>query len=176
MPEATRQSGDQGVASWATVAAVADGPERSFIMGTDLQTKLDRIPLEILNEGNLGLIDELFAPNFVTHNPPSGLPPTRDGFKQFALALRTAFPDLRYTVEDWIEAGDKYVSRVSASGTMRGDFSGMPATNKHATWTEIHIGRVADGRLVEHWGLVDQLGLFVQLGVIPAPGQVPVGV
>ena len=145
-------------------------------MGTDLKTKLKRIPLEILNEGNLGLIDEIFAPDFVTDTPAPGVAPTRDGFKQFALALRTAFPDLHYTLEDSIEAGDKIVSRVSASGTMEGDFAGMPATSKHATWTEIHIGRVADGRLVEHWGLVDQLGMFVQLGVIPAPGQVPVAV
>src|SRR6266567_75780 len=104
MPEATHQSGDQGVASWATVAAVADKHERLRIMGTDLRTRLDRIPLGILNDGNYELIDELFAPNFVTHTPAPGLPPTRDGFKQFALALRTAFPDLHYTVEDWIEA------------------------------------------------------------------------
>ncbi|MGH2381703.1 MAG: ester cyclase, partial [Candidatus Limnocylindria bacterium] len=70
----------------------------------------------------------------------------------------------------------KVVTRVSASGTMRGDFAGMPATNNHATWSEIHIGRVADGRLVEHWGVVDQLGMLAQLGVVPAPGQVPVAV
>ena len=143
-------------------------------MGTDLKTKLQRIPLEILNEGNLGLIDEIFAPDYVTHTPAQGLAPTRDGFKQFALALRAAFPDLRYTLEDSIEAGDKIVTRVSASGTMRGDFAGMRATNKHATWSEIHIVRVADERVVEHWGLVDQLGMLVQLGVMPAPGQVPV--
>ena len=145
-------------------------------MGTDLKTKLQRIPLEILNDGNLGLIDELFAPDYVTHTPARGMAPTRDGFKQFAQALRTAFPDLRYTLEDSIEAGDKVVTRVSASGTMRGDFAGMPATNKHATWTEIHILRAADGRVVEHWGLVDQLGMLVQLGVVPAPGRVPVAV
>jgi predicted ester cyclase len=64
--------------------------------------------------------------------------------------------------------------RSSASGTMTGEFGGMPATGKRATWTEIHIGRVANGRLVEHWGLVDQLGMLVQLGIVPAPGRVPV--
>ena len=145
-------------------------------MTTETKKMIERIPLEVLNNGQFGLLDEIVATDFVDRTTPPGVAPTREGFKQFALALRTAFPDLHYTVEDWIEAGDKYVSRVSASGTMRGDFAGMPATNKHATWTEIHIGRVADGRLVEHWGLVDQLGMFVQLGVIPAPGQVPVGV
>jgi predicted ester cyclase len=143
-------------------------------MGTDLKTKLERIPLEILNQGRYELIDEIYAPDFVEHYEQPGVPPTREGFKQFAMAYRAAFPDLHYTVEDAIEAGDKIVHRLSASGTMKGDFLGMPATGRRATWSEIHIGRVADGRLVEHWGLVDQLGLFVQLGIVPAPGQVPV--
>jgi predicted ester cyclase len=102
------------------------------------------------------------------------VPPTREGFKQFAMAYRAAFPDLHYTVEDAFEAGDKVVHRLTGSGTMKGDFLGMSATGRRATWSEIHIGRVADGRLIEHWGLVDQLGLFVQLGIVPAPGQVPV--
>jgi predicted ester cyclase len=143
-------------------------------MGTDMKTKLERVPLEILNQGRYELIDEIYAPDFVEHYEQPGVPPTREGFKQFAMAYRAAFPDLHYTVEDAIEAGDKIVHRLSASGTMKGDFLGMPATGKRATWSEIHIGRVADGRLVEHWGLVDQLGLFVQLGIVPAPGQVPV--
>jgi predicted ester cyclase len=143
-------------------------------MGIDMKTQLERIPLEILNQGKYELIDEIYAPDFVEHYEQPGVPPTREGFKQFAMAYRSAFPDLHYTVEDAIEAGDKIVHRLSASGTMRGDFLGMPATGRPATWSEIHIGRVADGRLVEHWGLVDQLGLFVQLGIVPAPGQVPV--
>jgi predicted ester cyclase len=143
-------------------------------MGTDLKTKLERIPLEILNQGRYELIDEIYAPDFVEHYEQPGVPPTREGFKQFVMAYRAAFPDLHYTVEDAIEAGDKIVHRLTASGTMNGDFLGMHATGKRATWSEIHIGRVADGRLVEHWGLVDQLGLFVQLGIVPAPGQVPV--
>ncbi len=145
-------------------------------MATDMKTQLERIPLEVFNQGNFGLIDELIAPDFVEHSAQPGVPPTRDGFMQLAIALRSAFPDLHYTVEDAIEAGDKVVHRLAASGTMKGDFLGIPATGTRATWTEIHIGRVANGRLVEHWGLVDQLGMMVQLGVIPAPGQVPVAV
>jgi steroid delta-isomerase-like uncharacterized protein len=143
-------------------------------MAIDMKTQLERIPLEVFNQGNFGLIDELIAPDFVEHSAQPGVPPTREGFKQFAMAYRSAFPDLRYTVEDTIDAGDKIVQRLTASGTMKGDFLGIPASGTRATWTEIHIGRVADGRLVEHWGLVDQLGMLVQLGVVPAPGQVPV--
>jgi predicted ester cyclase len=145
-------------------------------MALDMKTQLERIPLEVFNQGNFGLIDELIAPDFVEHSAQPGVPPTRDGFMQLAIALRSAFPDLHYTVEDAIDAGDKIVHRLAASGTMKGDFLGIPATGTRATWTEIHIGRVADGRLVEHWGLADQLGMLVQLGIVPAPGQVPVAV
>jgi predicted ester cyclase len=59
---------------------------------------------------------------------------------------------------------------------MKGDFMGIPATGKRAEWTEIHIGRYANGRLTEHWGQIDQLGMLVQLGVVPAPGRVPAAV
>jgi predicted ester cyclase len=149
---------------------------KGLLMGTDLKTTIERIPLEILNQGRYDLIDEIYAPDFVEHYEQPGFPPTREGFKQFAMAYRAAFPDLHYTVDDAIEAGDKIVHRLSASGTMKGDFADMPATGKHATWTEIHIGRVANGQVVEHWGLVDQLGLFVQLGIVPKPGRVPVAV
>jgi predicted ester cyclase len=59
---------------------------------------------------------------------------------------------------------------------MKGDFIGISATGKRATWTEIHIGRGVNGRLTEHWCLVDQLGMLVQVGIIPAPGRVAVTV
>jgi predicted ester cyclase len=137
-----------------------------------LTTKFERIPLEIINQGKLQLVDELFAPDYVEHVTQPGVAPTRDGFKKWVMAFRTAFPDITYVVDDSIEAGDRLVQRVTGSGTMRGDFAGMPATNKHATWTEIHILRVSNGLVAEHWGLVQELGMMVQLGVIPAPGRV----
>jgi predicted ester cyclase len=140
-------------------------------MTTNLKTKLDRIPLEIFNQGKLQLIDELYAPDYRDRSVQPGMAPTREGFKQFVTSLRTAFPDLHYTIDDSIESGDKFVTRLTASGTMRGEFAGMPATNKHATWTEFHIVRVNNDLVVEHWGLVQELGMMVQLGVIPAPGR-----
>jgi predicted ester cyclase len=145
-----------------------------FTMTTDIKRMIDRIPLEILNNGNFGLVDEIVATDFVEHAPQPGVPPTRAGLKQTLQALKTAFPDLHYTIEDSLESGDKIVHRLTGTGTMKADYMGMPATGKRATWTEIHIGRVANGRLAEHWGLVDQLSLLVQLGIVPAPGRVPV--
>lgn len=140
-------------------------------MTTDLKSKFERIPLEILNQGRVQLIDELFAPEYIERSTQAGVAPTREGYKQFVTSLRTAFPDLRYTIDDSIETSDKFVIRVTASGTMRGAFAGMQATGKHATWTEIHILRVANEHVVEHWGLVQELGMLVQLGIIPAPGR-----
>lgn len=130
-----------------------------------------RVPLEILNEGRLELIDEIFAPDFVQHAAIPGFPPGRDGLRTFFTAYRAAFPDLKFALLQEVQEGDKHVVHVRASGTMKGDFMGMHATNKSATWEEMHLVRVRDDKIVEHWGLVDQLGMLQQLGVIPArPG------
>ncbi len=145
-------------------------------MTTPTQKMLDRIPLEVFNNDNFGLISELVSTDFVEHTAQPGIAPTREGFKQFAMALKKAFPDLRYTIEDTLESGDKIVHRLTARGTMKADYMGMRATGKPAIWTEIHIGRVANGRLTEHWGLVDQLSLLIQLGVIESPAKVAVAV
>ena len=141
-------------------------------MTTNLKM-IERLPLEVLNKGSVELVDEIMSTDYVDHTVQPGTPKTREGFKQTVLALRTAFPDLHYTIDDAIESGDRIVHRLTASGTMKGDFLGMPATFKRATWTEIHVGRVVNGRLTEHWGLIDQLGMLVQLGIVPAPGRVP---
>jgi predicted ester cyclase len=147
-----------------------------FTMTTETQKLIERIPLEVFNKDNFGLIDELVADTFVEHTTQPGVAPTRAGFKQSAIELKKAFPDLRYTIEDSIESGDRIVHRLTARGTMKNDYMGMRATGKPATWTEFHIGRVVNGRLTEHWGLVDQLGLLVQLGVIQSPAKVAVAV
>jgi len=145
-------------------------------MTTETLKMIERIPLEVLNNNKFELIDEIYSPNYVEHTPQPGVAPTREGFKQTAIALKKAFPDLRYTIEDTIEGGDKIVHRLTATGTMKADFAGMPATGKQATWTEMHVGRVVNGRLTEHWGVIDQLSMLVQLGVIQSPARVPVAV
>lgn len=129
---------------------------------------------EVINKGNLAVIDELSGANFVDHTLPPGVPADSQGFKGFVTVFRAAFPDLHYTVDDEIAEGDRVVQRTTASGTMKGDFQGMPASGKSASWQEIHITRFVDGKAVEHWGVVDQLSMLQQLGFAEAPGQ-PVG-
>jgi predicted ester cyclase len=128
-----------------------------------------RIPLEALNNKQLALLEELVDPAGVDHAVPPGMPETFETTKQFLGMLLAGFPDLRYTLEDEIAEGDKVVQRALVSGTMKGDFMGIPATGKHATWMEMHIVRFAGGKIVEHWATIDQLGMLQQLGVIPMP-------
>ena len=127
-----------------------------------------RLPTEI-NKGNLAVFDEVCVPNAVEHAVPPGMPPTMESTKKFVGALRAAFPDLQYQVEDEIADGDYVVQRVTGTGTMKGAFQGIPPTNKSATWIEIHTVRFANGKVVEHWANVDQMGMMIQLGVVPAP-------
>lgn len=130
-----------------------------------------RIPNEMFNQGNMAAADDFVAADYVEHAPlPTGLPSGLPGLKLFVTALRAAFPDFLYTVEDIIAEGDKVVIRLTARGTQEGEFAGMPATGKQATWSEIHISGMAGGKLVEHWVVQDRLGMLQQLGVIPAPG------
>jgi len=128
-----------------------------------------RVVDEIFNQGKTSLVDELFASNFTDHT--AELRGYRDrglaGFKQWAPELRRAFPDLHYTVDDVVGEGDKVVIRITGNGTFKNAFMNMTPTNKHATWSEIHIARLSGGKITEHWGSVDRLGMLQQLGVIP---------
>ena len=128
---------------------------------------------KVINTKTLEAADQYFGAEFVDHAAPPGSPAGIAGFKAFFGALTTAFPDLRYTVEDLIAEGEQVVGRMSVRGTMKGDFQGMKATGKTATWTEIHIGRFANGRVVEHWATIDQLGMLQQLGLAPMAHQQP---
>ena len=144
-------------------------------MGTqENKASASRFLEEVINKGNVSVIDELSGANFVDHQAPPGVPPTNEGIKTYITMFRAAFPDLHYTLEDSIAEGDRVVQRTTAHGTMKGDFMGMPASGKSATWSEIHITRFENGKAVEHWAVVDQLGMLAQLGFAQAPGQ-PVG-
>jgi len=125
---------------------------------------------EIVNKGNIALIDELVAANYIDHSSPPGAPSGIEGSKQFTNLFRMAFPDIHITLDDLIAEGDKVVSRFTMRGTNKGEFLGIPPTGKQVTITGIHIDRFAGGKLVEHWGQQDTLGLMQQLGVIPAMG------
>jgi steroid delta-isomerase-like uncharacterized protein len=121
---------------------------------------------EIWNQGNLSVIDDLIAADFVSNGQAIG----REGFRQFVSTVRTAFPDLQFTVEDIVTEGDKVCVRYVGRGTQQGEFAGLPASGKPVHFTGIDIFRIADGQMAEEWLMYDQLGLLQQLGAIPVPG------
>ncbi|HEX6385062.1 MAG TPA: ester cyclase, partial [Anaerolineae bacterium] len=124
------------------------------------------------NEGNLGVADELIVADAVEHEEFPGLEGSGpEVAKQFVAIIRSAFPDVRVQTQDMIAEGDKVVARVTLTGTHRGEFLGIPPTGKQVEVSTIDIIRVADGKMVEHWGVTDNLGMMQQLGVVPAPGQ-----
>ena len=125
---------------------------------------------EVHNKGNLNAVEEFFAVDFVDHSafpdPPSGV----SGMKQTHAIIHTAFANINVSIEDLVAEGDKVVVRFTASGIHKGEFMGIPATGRQFTIMEIRIYRIAAGRIVEHWGLLDQTELLQQLGVTSAPG------
>jgi predicted ester cyclase len=124
---------------------------------------VERFYDEVISGGDIGVLDVLMAPDFIEHGAPPSLPPGREGFKQFVGVLRTGFPDFRWSVEDWIVAGDKVVARGGGRGTHRGEFMGVPPSGRPAEWTAIHIFTVREGRLTERWSGVDVGGLLERL-------------
>jgi steroid delta-isomerase-like uncharacterized protein len=120
------------------------------------------------SQGRLSAIDEYLAADFVDHNAPAGLPTDREGVRMQFTGLLTAFPDLKAIIHDQIAEGEKVVTRKSLRGTHRGDFLGIAPTGKAVSLEVIDILRLVDGKIVEHWNVVDLLGLMVQLGVMPA--------
>ena len=130
-----------------------------------------RITEEIWGSGNLALIDDLFAPNNVDHNPMPGLAPSREGLKQGVTMMHAAFPDLHTQVDGLIAEGNKVVARFSGRGTQKGELMGIPPTGKEVTVAGIQICRIADGKVVEDWSELDYMGMMTQLGVVPPPAQ-----
>ena len=98
---------------------------------------------------------------------PYGDEPGPEAVKRGVTSRRTAFPDIHVTIEDMVAEADKVVARLTFRGTHRGEFKGIPPTEKEVIWTGIWIYRVANGKFVERWHNYDLLGLLRQLGAIP---------
>jgi steroid delta-isomerase-like uncharacterized protein len=125
-----------------------------------------RLVKEAQEGGNLDVVDELLAEDFVDHSPLPGLPPTRDGVRMLFAGMQAAFPDLRVMIHEQIADEEKVVTRKTFSGTHRGSFMGVPATGNPVSFDAIDILTVRDGKLSEHRVVVDQLTLMQQIGAL----------
>ena len=125
---------------------------------------------EIHNSNNLAALDQIVDANIVSHSGVPGMPPGLEGGKMVHNMFLSAFPDSQVTTEDLIADGDKVVERFTFRGTNKGSFMGAPPTGKQVTSTGMSVFRIANGKIVEHWGENDALGVMQQLGLIPMPG------
>ena len=136
---------------------------------TDAQILTERMFDEIINQGNLDVVDELFADDYVDHGPMGDLK-GREAFKEMVAAWRSAVPDVRCEVSNFIVSGDDVAWLVHTTGTHTGDGLGFPATGKSFDTVSANIGRLKDGQAVEHWAEQGMFPFLVQIGIIPAPG------
>jgi len=124
--------------------------------------------LRVLNDGDVDLLDRLSMENYEEHDPVPGQGVGRQGLKDRVAILRDAFGQT-FTIEDVIAEGDRVVVRWTGRGTHGGAFMGIPPTGKSFAIAGIDVIRFEDGRMAEHWHVVDQLALMQQLGLIPSP-------
>jgi len=121
-------------------------------MSEENKTVIRRSFEELWNKGNLSVADELFAPNYTHHDPATpdvGRGPESE--KKRATLYRTAFPDLKLTIEDIIAEGETVMARWSCRGTHKGDLRGIAPTGKQFTISGVSVARLANGKMAEGW-------------------------
>jgi steroid delta-isomerase-like uncharacterized protein len=132
-----------------------------------VETLSRRIFEEIWNYRNLAVIDELFAPEYVHHDPQSSeVVEGIEGYRRFVQRYLTAFPDIHIVIHDEIATGSTVVTRWTASGTHNGDLPGIPRTGRSISVSGITIACTRNGKIVESWNNWDALGMMRQLGAL----------
>ena len=120
--------------------------------------------ISLINERKLDKAFEFYAPEYIYHGPGGQELRGRDGIRGLWNIFLSAFPDLSATVEDCISEGDKVAARWSVSGTHKGEFLGIPPSNRSITLPITEVFRLDDGILVEAWDQYDRQHLLEQIG------------
>ena len=121
---------------------------------------------EIYNSNDLDALSEVVSEDLLTPKIMAGIPTGIQGAKAAHRIMLAGFPDYQTLIDDLIAEDDKVVARMTMVGTHTGSFMGIPATGKHVSFTGISIARLANGKIVEHWGEEDGVSLLQQLGVL----------
>jgi steroid delta-isomerase-like uncharacterized protein len=133
---------------------------------------VQRLYEEVWNRRKLEVIKEIISPSHALQAPNlSGSSIGPEAYKRNVLAFLAGFPDLRWSIEDTIAEKDKVVACWTISGTHKGDYLGIPATNKKVSVEGITIHNVAGGKIMDSYSNWDVLGMMQQLGVVPPLGQ-----
>ena len=135
----------------------------------DNSTIVGRFIEETINQGQIDSAAQFVWEDVVELVPFPGQGPGLEGLKDTLRGMRSAFPDLYFSVEEQMADGDKVLTRFEWTGTHRGEFVGIPATGRSVTVWGMVIDRLEDGRIKETRIIMDMLGLMMQLGVFPPP-------
>lgn len=124
-------------------------------------TKMNK---EFIEGGSMSVFNEIFAPDFINHTAPPGSPKGPDGVVYFFNhLLKPAFPDLKVVIHDQVAEGNKVTTRKSFHATHKGEFFGVPASNKPVVMDVIDIITLRDGKFIEHWGALDMQSVMMQI-------------
>jgi steroid delta-isomerase-like uncharacterized protein len=125
---------------------------------------------DVWEQGNIDLLDDLLAPEYVNHTLATpDLPSGPEGVKEVVSMFRSGVPDLRVVIEDMIAEGDRVATRYALEGTHGGDLFGVAPTGRHLTIKSMTVERLSGGKIVEHWRVTDELDMMRQLGAIGTP-------
>ena len=124
---------------------------------------------DIRSEGNLDLVDEIFSPDYLGHDPTAEPEEIRgrESFKEQTIGYRSVFPDLWFTIDSLVAEGEEVVARWTARGTHRGSMAGEEPTGKAIEVTGFGSWRIENGLVAEHWGVFDVMRLLRGIGVLP---------
>ena len=135
-----------------------------------------RAYIEGMNTRDMGIIEEVFSPEYISHFP--GQPPTQgiEPIKDVLQSFFDAFPDIVFKIEDQLAEGDRVATRWSAQGTHQGEWrgfppreNGIPPTGRHVTFSATDIYLIAEGQIAEEWNTLEQLAVLEQIGAVPEP-------
>jgi steroid delta-isomerase-like uncharacterized protein len=141
-------------------------------MSADNKAIVRRLYEEVWNKRKLEIISEIISPSHALQAPNiSGSSIGPAAYKRNVSLFLAGYPDLRLTIQDIISEKEKVVACWTMSGTHKGDYMGVPATNKKVSVDGMTIHHIANGKIMDSYSNWDALGMLQQLGVVPAPGE-----
>jgi len=135
-------------------------------MSIEANKEIVRRYQEIYNSNQLDRLSEVLSEDLLTPKIMPGIPQGIEGAKVAHQMMVAGFPDYQTVIDELIAEGDKVVARITMAGTNTGTFMGIPPTGKFISFTGLYIARIANGKIVEHWGEEDGVSLLGQLGVL----------